>query len=240
MMANLQANHQIISIYRKLSNFGELKLHPIVITTSLVLQKQKSFRNGLFKVACSSITDNSSSSSGGGGSALVQQSPPITDEELGMMIDQTAGRNDDNMGIEYLVREYGWKVRRMAEDKSEMRKVAHIQAEAFHDPSPFFDDWFFNFFKAEVLAGLLYRLRNSPPDRYACLVAEPAKEYDMDASMDSQAQHEQHQLVGVVDITVLRDSDVMQHLQGAPEYLYVSGIAVSNNFSKNVYVGDRK
>lgn len=61
-------------------------------------------------------------------------------------------------------------------------------------------------------------------------MAEPAKEYDMDASMDSQAQHEQHQLVGVVDITVLRDSDVMQHLQGAPEYLYVSGIAVSNNF----------
>lgn len=39
------------------------------------------------------------------------------------------------------------------------------------------------------------------------------------------------QLVGVVDVTVMRDQDVLQHLPDeAQEYLYVSGIAVSNAF----------
>lgn len=233
MMANLQANHQIISISRKLTVFGESKLYPVVITTSLV-QKRRNLRGGFLKVAC--ISENSSSSS-----ALVQQRPPSTDEELGMIVDQTAevgirrktginDRFDDNREIEYLVREYGWKVRRMVEEKSEMRKVAQIQAQAFHVPSPIFDDWFFHFFQAEVLAGLLYKLRNSPPDRYACLVAQPAKEYD--TSMISQPQHDQQQLVGVVDVTVLRDNDVLQHLEGTQEYLYVSGIAVSNTFRR--------
>lgn len=59
-------------------------------------------------------------------------------------------------------------------------------------------------------------------------MAEPAKEYDKDTSTKSQPQ--QDQLVGVVDVTVLRDNDVLQHLEGAEEYLYVSGIAVSNDF----------
>lgn len=59
-------------------------------------------------------------------------------------------------------------------------------------------------------------------------MAEPAKEYDKDTSTKSQPQ--QDQLVGVVDVTVLRDNDVLQHLDGAEEYLYVSGIAVSNDF----------
>ncbi|XP_021748681.1 uncharacterized protein LOC110714476 isoform X1 [Chenopodium quinoa] len=236
MMANLQANHQILNISRTLSISGESKSFvPFVITKSLVLiHKNKCIiRGGLLKVACISSSDNSNSS------ALVQQRPPSTDEELGMMIDQTAEieirKNegfDESKEIDYLVKEYGWKVRRMKEDKSEMKMVAQVQAEAFHVPSLFFDDWFFSFFQAEVLAGLIYRLRNSPPDRYACLVAEPAKEHDRDTSMNSQAEQVQQQLVGVVDVTVLRDNDVMQHLQGAPEYLYVSGIAVSQNFRR--------
>lgn len=38
-------------------------------------------------------------------------------------------------------------------------------------------------------------------------------------------------LVGVVDVTVLRDTDVKQHLLGAAdEYLYISGLAVSKRF----------
>ncbi|XP_021748682.1 uncharacterized protein LOC110714476 isoform X2 [Chenopodium quinoa] len=244
MMANLQANHQILNISRTLSISGESKSFvPFVITKSLVLiHKNKCIiRGGLLKVACISSSDNSNSS------ALVQQRPPSTDEELGMMIDQTAEieirKNegfDESKEIDYLVKEYGWKVRRMKEDKSEMKMVAQVQAEAFHVPSLFFDDWFFSFFQAEVLAGLIYRLRNSPPDRYACLVAEPAKEHDRDTSMNSQAEQVQQQLVGVVDVTVLRDNDVMQHLQGAPEYLYVSGIAVSQNFSIYICSGGRK
>ncbi|XWS62251.1 hypothetical protein CRYUN_Cryun07bG0194300 [Craigia yunnanensis] len=65
----------------------------------------------------------------------------------------------------YLASECGWKVRRLEEDQDEMRKVAQIQAEVFHHPMAFFDDFFFQFFKAEVLAALIYKLRNSPPSR---------------------------------------------------------------------------
>ncbi|KAK8505012.1 hypothetical protein V6N13_140009 [Hibiscus sabdariffa] len=113
--------------------------------------------------------------------------------------------------------ENGWKVRRLEEAQYEIRQVAQIQAEAFHLPVPLFDDLFFQFFKAEVLAGLMYKLRNSPPNRYACLVAE--------SPSDSK-------LVGVVDVTALRDNDVIQHLHGAQEYLYVSGLAVSKRFRR--------
>uniref|UniRef100_A0A1S4BA15 N-acetyltransferase domain-containing protein n=1 Tax=Nicotiana tabacum TaxID=4097 RepID=A0A1S4BA15_TOBAC len=72
---------------------------------------------------------------------------------------------------------------------------------------------------AEVLSGLLYRLRNSPPDRYACLVAEPSSDSPQD-------------IVGVVDATAFRDNDVLQYLPGAAEYLYISGIAVLNKFRR--------
>lgn len=101
-----------------------------------------------------------------------------------------------------LVDEYGWKVRRLVEEDGEMRKVAQVQAQAFHVPMVLFNDLFFEFFqvfffflffsflfplfctmflyfhlsscfwnflswkiKAEVLSGLLYKLRNSAPDR---------------------------------------------------------------------------
>lgn len=37
-------------------------------------------------------------------------------------------------------------------------------------------------------------------------------------------------LVGVVDVTVLREDSVLEHLLGANEYIYVSGIAVLNKF----------
>lgn len=47
------------------------------------------------------------------------------------------------------------------------------------------------------------------------------------------------ELVGVVDVTVDRDYSVLQHLPGAKEYLYVSGIAVLNKFRFN-FVMDHK
>lgn len=145
-----------------------------------------------------------------------------TEQEMGMLekIDGDQISNDSDGIIDdsfYLVEELGWKVRRMVEEDIEMRKVANVQAEAFHEPVALFDDFFFRFFQAEVLAGLLYRLRNSPSDRYACLVAVP----------ESSTSKQQDELVGVVDVTVLADGDVLQHLDGAKQYLYVSGIAVS-------------
>ncbi|KAI3918354.1 hypothetical protein MKX01_041674 [Papaver californicum] len=134
--------------------------------------------------------------------------------------------NEIDGQLGHLVTEFGWKVRRLIENEDEMREVAQVQAEAFHVPVAFFDDVFFEFFKAEVLSGLLYKLRNSPPDRYACLVAKTA-----DTSSDTSSLSEQG-LVGVVDVTVLRNKDVVQHLDGAEEYLYVSGIAVFNKFRR--------
>lgn len=55
--------------------------------------------------------------------------------------------------------------------------------------------------------------------RYACLVAE--------TTTNSEGTQ---QLVGVVDVTVFRDASVLEHLRGADEYLYVSGIAVLRSF----------
>lgn len=133
------------------------------------------------------------------------------------------GKNGDGKGqFGDLVRDYGWKVRRMVEEQSEMRKVAQVQAEAFYVPVFLFNDLFFQFFQAEVLSGLLYKLRNSAPNRYACLVAES----------NTDDLKSRHGLVGVVDVTALRDEAVLRHLSGAKEYLYVSGIAVLNTFRR--------
>ncbi|MED6158856.1 hypothetical protein PIB30_036850 [Stylosanthes scabra] len=144
------------------------------------------------------------------------------DQNLSLQQIENAGEKLKQQ-FEYLVYEYGWKVRRLVENKDETRKAARIQAEAFHEPVALFNDLFFEFFKAEVLSGLMYKLNNSPPDRYACLVAEAATEH-----ADSQKQ-----LVGVIDVTVLRDKDVLQHLPAeAQEYLYISGIAVSKTFRR--------
>ncbi|MQM21677.1 hypothetical protein Taro_054722 [Colocasia esculenta] len=154
---------------------------------------------------------------------------------------------------------FGWGVRRMAMVGEEMRMVAHIQAEAFHEPVALFDDFFFQFFEAEVLSALIYKLRNSAPDsvvklflivvahvipvvqnalqlsvhdlskyfdnRYACLVAELI---DTSNPLCTSLQ----ELVGVVDVSIQRDEDVMLHLDGAEEYLYVSGIAVLKSYRR--------
>ncbi|KDP23674.1 hypothetical protein JCGZ_23507 [Jatropha curcas] len=164
-------------------------------------QKRLVFRSKECKVQCCSASSTSSAA-----------------EQV--LVNDIRRRNfeEDREGrFDHLVSEFGWKVRKLAMDAHEMKEVAQIQAEAFHKPFAIFDDLFFQFFKAEVLSGLLYKLRNSPPDRYACLVAEPAA-----GSSNSQG----NKLVGVVDVTASRDEDVLQHLSGAEEYLYVSGIAV--------------
>ena len=50
----------------------------------------------------------------------------------------------------YLAREAGWGVRRMGRVGEEMRRVAQVQAEAFHAPVPLFNDFFFDFFKVHA------------------------------------------------------------------------------------------
>ncbi|KAM3683868.1 hypothetical protein ACJW31_12G181700 [Castanea mollissima] len=151
---------------------------------------------------------------------FVVHSSTSSAEEVGLVGDGKCA--EGHFG--YLVNEYGWKVRRLVENADEMRKAAQVQAEAFHVPLALFNDLFFDFFQAEVLSGLVYKLRNSPPNRYACLVAEPT----------TNASDSQKQVVGVVDVTVLRDKSVLQYLPAAEveEYLYVSGIAVLKSFRR--------
>ncbi|KAG6625109.1 uncharacterized protein LOC122299678 isoform X1 [Carya illinoinensis] len=152
----------------------------------------------------------------------VHCSTSSADQEVGLVGNGNSAINAEGKS-RYLVDEYGWKVRRLVVKEDEMRKAAQVQAEAFHEPVALFNDFFFEFFQAEVLSGLLYKLRNSPPNRYACLVTEP----------NTNASDAQKQLVGVVDVTVLRDKAVLEHLPaGAEEYLYVSGIAVLKEFRR--------
>ncbi|CAD5316971.1 unnamed protein product [Arabidopsis thaliana] len=73
---------------------------------------------------------------------------------------------------------------------------------------------------AEVLSALLYKLKNSPPDRYACLVAEQTSETETLSSSS---------VVGVVDVTAQTESSVLRYFPGVEEYLYVSGLAVSKS-----------
>ncbi|KAL5776310.1 hypothetical protein ACOSP7_009236 [Xanthoceras sorbifolium] len=140
--------------------------------------------------------------------------------------DDDEKKEEEEEKLDWLVvsEEYGWQVRRLVVEDGEMRRVAFVQADAFHTPVLLFNDLFFEFFKAEVLSGLLYKLKNSPPSRYACLVAEP--------TTTSSTRESQGKLVGVVDVTVQRDASVLQHIQGAQEYLYISGLAVSKSFRR--------
>ncbi|PHT77609.1 hypothetical protein T459_15661 [Capsicum annuum] len=120
-----------------------------------------------------------------------------------------------------VLNENGWTVRRITNETEMdiMREVAAVRAEAFCRRIPFSK---YLFFQGEELSRLGSKLKNYPPERYACLVAE--------ASSDI-AEVEQD-VVGVVDVTVYRDDDVLQHLPGATEYVYIAGVAVSNKFRR--------
>lgn len=140
---------------------------------------------------------------------------------------QVSNQEEDN-GLQYLTSGHGWKVRFLNQEREEMDEVAEIQASAFHSPSPIWDSFFYKIFKAELLSALLYRIRHSPPDRYACLVAEPDY-HTVESGMHGMSENK---LVGVVDATAFAGKDVLCHLEGAEECLYVSGIAVSANYRR--------
>ncbi|KGN44487.1 uncharacterized protein LOC101214390 isoform X2 [Cucumis sativus] len=136
-----------------------------------------------------------------------------TEEEL-------VGVSEEIDENEYLATEFGWKVRKLIEEEDDLKAVARIQAEAFHEPVLLFNHFFFQFFQAEVLSALIYRLKNYPQDRYACLVAEP----------ESEIGEEEYNFVGVVDVTVAGDLKIKRLLPpGVKEYLFVTGIAVAQN-----------
>ncbi|WVZ01745.1 hypothetical protein V8G54_022551 [Vigna mungo] len=163
-------------------------------------------RGGGLVLQCSSNTSTSTSSS----------QLPCVDQDVRLLIENgSSGKLKQQ--FEYLACEYGWRVRRLFENADEIRKASEVQAEAFHAPVSIFNDVFLQFFQVtQINEGCRHK-------RYACLVAEPAKD-----GPDSAKQ-----LVGVIDVTVLRDRNVLQHLPPeAEEYLYISGIAVSKIFRR--------
>ncbi|KAH7277629.1 hypothetical protein KP509_39G059900 [Ceratopteris richardii] len=66
----------------------------------------------------------------------------------------------------FLFSTLGWNAVRVNHDDLDMlKKFSHVQADAFYVPFPFFDDFFFSIFKAEVLSSLLYKIRHATPKR---------------------------------------------------------------------------
>uniref|UniRef100_A0A803PPJ5 N-acetyltransferase domain-containing protein n=1 Tax=Cannabis sativa TaxID=3483 RepID=A0A803PPJ5_CANSA len=159
---------------------------------------------------------------------VVQSCSTLPAGEVGLVENETT-QIGTNVKVD-LATQFGWKVRRLAPIGDEIREAAQVQALSFYEPTFIFNDFFFELFKAEVLAGLLYKLRNSPQDRYACLVAEAELTGDDEKASSSDSKQG---LVGVVDVTVLRDQNVLNHLPpDSQEYLYISGIAVLESFRR--------
>lgn len=147
---------------------------------------------------------------------LEQISLGQSDSELPSEI-QTLGEAQTKQG--FLFGSHGWAAFRLDHDDLDMLKqFSHVQAEAFHVPLAFFDDFFFSIFEGEVLSSLLHKIRHASPKRFACLVAVP-----------EQPQSEQNKIVGVVDAAAMADHHVLRCLPGVDEYLYISGMAVDSN-----------
>ncbi|KAL5982902.1 hypothetical protein ACLOJK_016981 [Asimina triloba] len=211
----------------------QFQKYPPPVVTVAWAYKRPEIGKELREVGCLELRQKSEIVGGSGGrrkgSFLLFRSNSNSSPAGGVSVvgedgeDGESGSGEGQFG--HLVSEHGWHVRRLVEEEEEMRRVAKVQAEAFHVPVAVFNDFFFQFFQAEVLAALIYRLRNSPPNRYACLVAEPADDFD-------SLHPSQKELVGVVDVTVMREEAVLRHMEGSEEYLYVSGIAVLPDFRR--------
>lgn len=75
------------------------------------------------------------------------------DQKVGLQIENNGGCSGKEVKkeLEYLVCEYGWRVRRLIENTDEIKIAAQVQAEAFHVPLALFNDLFFQFFKVLLL-----------------------------------------------------------------------------------------
>ncbi|GJP51371.1 hypothetical protein CLOM_g10526 [Closterium sp. NIES-68] len=163
-----------------------------------------------------------------------------------------AGEAEGARGV-FSVESGKWRVRMAA--REEMKAVADLQAEVFHDPPPAplsaLNAFFLEMFKAELFDNLLHKLKYSPPDRHCILAAQhvsqplpppnpidgsparealgrklPASPPAAAAAAAAAASAAWPAVVGVVDLTALDDRSVLKHLSGAREYLYLSGMAV--------------
>eukprot|EP00252_Welwitschia_mirabilis_P013585 TRINITY_DN2988_c0_g1_i1.p1 TRINITY_DN2988_c0_g1~~TRINITY_DN2988_c0_g1_i1.p1 ORF type:complete len:295 (+),score=43.59 TRINITY_DN2988_c0_g1_i1:507-1391(+) len=124
---------------------------------------------------------------------------------------------------EYLANGYGWRVRLVKNLKNELEKVADIKAKAFHEESPVFDKLLYAIFKAEILSGIHYNIRHALPNRYACLIAEA----DCQCTETELSEMQERKIVGVVEAVADTEGEVLCHLEGAQEYLYLHSMAVS-------------
>ncbi|KAJ7565825.1 hypothetical protein O6H91_02G076800 [Diphasiastrum complanatum] len=132
---------------------------------------------------------------------------------------------------QYLLAGYGWKVRDFdPQNEDDLRAVADIQATAFYTPFSIFNDFLFSIFKAEVLSALLYKIRHSLPKRYTCLLAEPVNNELILHAVSSKETNSK--VVGVVDLTALGEREIVKHLYGTDEYLYLSGLAVESAYRR--------
>lgn len=130
-MAHLQHNLSTVvrgSGQELLCRYGGMKLCKMSFTNQRRTFEKK---RGLIH-CCSSSTSTSAD----------QQLNTPADYKLDSRINE-----DEKLQFGYLVRDVNWQVRRMLETEEEMREVANVQAEAFHDPVFLFDDLFFDFFK---------------------------------------------------------------------------------------------
>lgn len=124
-----------------------------------------------------------------------------------------------------LAKGYGWCVRTAAPD--DLRAVASLQSEVFYEPSaiPALDGFFFSLFKAELLDNLLRKVRNYPPRRHACLVALLDGQVELRPPPGAPSEGP---ILGTVDLTAVADSGALCHMEGAEEFLYISGMAVAS------------
>lgn len=95
---------------------------------------------------------------------MLQCSSSSTSSSELSFFDEKVGVQNENGGaklkeqFEYLVCEFGWRVRRLIENADEMKMAAQVQAEAFHVPVALFDDMFFQFFKVLFLSFFFSRI----------------------------------------------------------------------------------
>lgn len=126
---------------------------------SLTNQRRRSFKNRGLVHCCTSSTSTPTPTTNLANDekpdsivnedSKLQLPPTSTDHHVNPAYEKLNSRiiESDKLQLGYLVRDEKWQVRRMLETEEEMRQVAHVQAEAFHEPAFFFDDVFFKFFK---------------------------------------------------------------------------------------------
>jgi ribosomal protein S18 acetylase RimI-like enzyme len=106
-----------------------------------------------------------------------------------------------------------WRVRLVT--PRDAGAVAELQAAAFHEalPLPLLGDLAFASFRAEVRDALRQKMGALDDEAFVLLVAE---------SDDGGGGP-----LGVIELTLLADADVLRHLPGSARYAYISSMAVA-------------